>query len=291
MAKMNESLQRPYLLSLVLVCAALLLGTAVQAVSAAVNQQIAGCYITAGKDAGYLRIVTGPKQCNNAERAISWNKAGAQGERGPTGPKGETGARGPSGPQGEQGEQGPPGPQGEQGERGLQGEQGLQGEPGESVASEPLAEGDQNCPDGGSSFTVQGNTTFACNGAAGSQGLPGQDGEPGSAAAYAVILANGDVFAPESKNIGNDNVTKLQDGIYCIHDLSFQPKNAVGNIALAGSDIANPSLADTVVSIAQNEPLIFQAGGCPPNTGVVAQAFDASANAFANVSIQVWIED
>ena len=45
--------------------------------------------------------------------------------------------------------------------------------PGVSVTDTALPSGDPNCPDGGSSFTAAGGTTYACNGAQGPAGTFG----------------------------------------------------------------------------------------------------------------------
>ncbi len=108
--EMSRRLRQPYVLLPVTLFVAILLVTAGQAVFAANNQTINGCYYKKG--AGFLKIVKGPAQCRNNEVAVSWNKTGPRGAEGPKGPKGETGARGPAGPRGATGPRGPQGPEG-----------------------------------------------------------------------------------------------------------------------------------------------------------------------------------
>lgn len=122
----------PYVLLPVTLVVAVLLVAAGQAVFAAGNQTINGCYYKEG--AGFLKIVKKPGQCRNNEVAVSWNKAGPRGEAGPRGPKGEEGPRGtegPRGPKGETGTRGPAGPRGEAGPPGLRGATGPEGPAGE----------------------------------------------------------------------------------------------------------------------------------------------------------------
>jgi hypothetical protein len=60
----------------------------------------------ASRTTGLLRLVGSARACKKAERLVSWNVVGPQGEAGATGPQGL------SGPQGLQGPQGPQGPEG-----------------------------------------------------------------------------------------------------------------------------------------------------------------------------------
>lgn len=57
------------------------------------------------------------------------------------------------------------GPQGPKGEKGDPGQAGLPGAPGASVAVTPLAQGDANCPNGGTKFTAGTDVSYACSGA------------------------------------------------------------------------------------------------------------------------------
>jgi hypothetical protein len=116
---------RTLLISLVLVCAILSLG-AIE--SATADEVIYGCV---QKNAGNLRVVDSPSQCNlRNENPISWNLVGPQGPVGPTGPQGpagqagEPGPMGPPGPIGDKGNRGDPGPQGQIGSTGPQGPPG-----------------------------------------------------------------------------------------------------------------------------------------------------------------------
>src|SRR5580704_6817888 len=65
---------------------------------------------------------------------------GTSGKNGATGPAGPAGPAGPSGSAGPSGAAGTPGPEGKEGKAGV------------SVTSKTLAEGDTNCPAGGSEF-------------------------------------------------------------------------------------------------------------------------------------------
>ncbi|MBX5481309.1 MAG: collagen-like protein [Myxococcaceae bacterium] len=107
---------------------------------------------------------------------------GKQGLVGPAGPPGAEGPVGPTGPTGAPGEMGAPGatgPTGEMGPPGPQGALGPMGPPGESVVGASLPPGDTHCPNGGSSFTVGGQTTYVCNGDAGPVGPTGPMGPIG----------------------------------------------------------------------------------------------------------------
>ncbi|HEY9375052.1 hypothetical protein [Streptomyces sp.] len=103
--------------------------------------------------------------------------AGRQGERGPTGPAGQTvvgprGLPGPSGPPGPAGRDGKPG---KDGAVGLQGVPGLKGDPGATVTGPPGVKGDAGA-DG-----KDGKDGSA--GPEGKQGEPGPRGETGPAPA------------------------------------------------------------------------------------------------------------
>jgi hypothetical protein len=105
--EVSRRLRSPYALVPVTLAVAVLLVTAGQAVFAASNQTISGCYYKDG--AGFLKIVNGPAQCRNNEVAVTWNKTGPRGPEGPKGPEGDPGARGPAGPRGATGARGPEG--------------------------------------------------------------------------------------------------------------------------------------------------------------------------------------
>jgi Collagen triple helix repeat (20 copies) len=120
------------------------------------------------------------------------------------------------GNRGSRGPQGNPGPAGPQGAPGLQGAPGPQGAPGEK-------------------------------GARGEQG-------PSGTKAYARIAADGTVDPTYAKGITTANVSHPATGVYCLRNLGFQPKVAVGN---AGASIRlDPSSGyvaadfDTIVSTA-----------------------------------------
>jgi len=84
-----------------------------------------------------------------------------------------------NGSTGSTGNQGPTGPTGPSGPPGATGAQGNQGMAGQSVLSAQLAVGSIDCPNGGSQFTSISGTTFACNGATGTQGIQGIQGVKG----------------------------------------------------------------------------------------------------------------
>lgn len=132
------------------------------------------------------QTVEGPAGSRGPEGPV-----GATGPEGPQGPAGPQGAAGPQGPQGPQGEQGPQGPQGLPGAQGPQGVQGPQGAPGESVVGQSLSPGDANCPAGGSAFSLDAGTTYACNGLPGAQGLQGPQGPAGADGATGATGATG----------------------------------------------------------------------------------------------------
>jgi hypothetical protein len=82
---------------------------------------------------GRLRLVAQKSDCRRAERPISWNVRGAQGEAGPPGPVGPAGADGAPGQGGVDGAAGPAGPAGPPGPIGERGPQGPKGDPGTSI--------------------------------------------------------------------------------------------------------------------------------------------------------------
>jgi hypothetical protein len=124
---------------------------------------------------------------------------GASGARGPVGPAGAVGAAGAAGAAGGSGKEGQPGLKGETGPRG---EPGPKGEPGQK--GEP-----------------------------GVKGEPGQKGEAGTARAYAHVSSEGVV---SESNLAGLKVEALKEskgkaeGVYCISDLGFVPKNVVSTI-------------------------------------------------------------
>ena len=73
---------------------------------------------------GRLRLVAQKSDCRRAERPISWNVRGAQGEAGPPGPVGPAGVDGAPGPGGVDGAAGPAGPAGPPGPIGGRGPPG-----------------------------------------------------------------------------------------------------------------------------------------------------------------------
>jgi hypothetical protein len=137
---------------------------------------INACYHPSNGTIYVIGQETGRSTCQPNDLAIQWNVAGQTGPQGPKGDTGATGATGATGPAGPTGPQGPQGEQGKQGETGPPGADGLPGADGESVEIAPLLDGDTNCPNGGSSFTVGTETTYACNGEDGADGTGGFNG-------------------------------------------------------------------------------------------------------------------
>jgi hypothetical protein len=77
------------------------------------------------------------------------------------------------------GARGVPGAPGTNGTNGTDGSNGIDGTNGTSVTSATLGVGDAHCPDGGSSFTAAGGTTYVCNGTKGDKGDTGAQGPAG----------------------------------------------------------------------------------------------------------------
>jgi hypothetical protein len=93
--------------------------------------------------------------------------AGKDGAQGPAGQAGLQGAKGDAGANG------PTGANGAAGANGSNGKDGKDGKAGEGVTIIPLSSGDANCPNGGTKFTNQAGSSYACNGTGGTGGLPG----------------------------------------------------------------------------------------------------------------------
>jgi hypothetical protein len=131
---------------------------------------IHGCYTSKALGGSHVIVLQDAStNCPAGTTAISWNQQGPSGAAGPQGPAGPTGATG------SQGSAGPQGPQGPKGDTGAAGAAGT----GATVAT--LASGDPNCGTGGASVTDgNGNTAYACNGAAGPTGPQGLQGPSGS---------------------------------------------------------------------------------------------------------------
>lgn len=76
-------------------------------------------------------------------------------------------------------------------------------------------------------------------------------GPAGTADAFARIAADGTVNTAVSKGVTDANVSHPATGIYCLRDLSFQPKIAVGNgaasIRIDGTDVSAVGY-DTIVT-------------------------------------------
>ena len=64
----------------------------------------------------------------------------------------------------------------------------------------------------------------------GDKGAKGEPGANGTATAYALVSANGTVDPATAKNITSANITTV-NAAYCIHGLSFTPKNVIATLA------------------------------------------------------------
>lgn len=122
-----------------------------------------------------------------------------QGERGEPGPVGSVGPVGPAGPAGPEGATGPRGPAGA----------------ASSIVAESLNVRDPNCPNGGAAFTVDGSTTYVCNGApgavgargvAGPAGPAGPQGAAGPVGAQGAVGATGAAGAPGAPGRAGESV-------------------------------------------------------------------------------------
>ncbi len=93
---------------------------------------------------------------------------------------------------------GAPGANGTNGTNGSPGTNGTNGTNGQSVTTLTLSAGHPVCANGGASFTVGGNTTYACNGATGPNGANGTNGTNGTPGESVTLtsLAVGDANCP-----------------------------------------------------------------------------------------------
>lgn len=89
---MNKSKYVPILLAVLLVTAGL--GAFGYAAATSSSTVIYAC---ANKTNGQMRLASGPQDCKQQERLLSWNQAGATGPQGPQGPAGPQGPQGPAG--------------------------------------------------------------------------------------------------------------------------------------------------------------------------------------------------
>ena len=119
----------------------------------------------------------GPKG-DTGEQGIQGPK-GDKGDTGPQGPQGPQGIQGPKGDKGEQGITGNTGPQGPKGDTGEQGIQGPKGADGVGVKSITFKNTNE---DGGNVYavTLTNGSTYDFTAPRGQQGIPGQNGQPGT---------------------------------------------------------------------------------------------------------------
>jgi hypothetical protein len=124
-----------------------------------------GSHVGSRGPSGAATWIPRPQAGTAADLAvIAKSKSKAKVVRGPAGPRGATGPAGPTGAPG------PAGPAGSTGPQGPAGNAGANGANGESVS---VAEASKTeCKEGGSTFTVGGKATTACNGAKGKEGSP-----------------------------------------------------------------------------------------------------------------------
>lgn len=154
--------------------------------------------------------------------------AGAPGEAGPQGPKGDTGETGPQGPKGDTGAVGPQGPKGDTGETGPQ---GPKGDTGATGPQGPKGDTGTTGPQG-----PKGDT-----GATGPQGPKGDTGETGSQG------PKGDTGATGAA--GKTAYSYAQDGGYTGTEAEFAAKLA--------------KEYPTKVSELENDSKFIQASGAP----------------------------
>jgi hypothetical protein len=106
-------------------------------------------------------------------------------------------------------------------------------------------------------------------GPAGLQGPKGDTGAAGSAAAYALVNADGTVVGEQAKNIAQANVTHPLGGVYCFSGLSFAPKNVVATI----SGLTGGGAGDAQASIFPPN-FDFTSADCPAGTQAIIYTID-----------------
>jgi hypothetical protein len=94
-------------------------------------------------------------------------------------------------------------------------------------------EAGQSCPDG--------QQLLAWN-------QQGRQGEPGSALGYALVADSGGVIDSSSSNVSDANVTHAGVGVYCFHDLPFDPKHAVVTLVPGVSSGSGPLVPEPLVA-------------------------------------------
>lgn len=132
---------------------------------------------------------------------------GEQGDIGPQGPQGPQGIQGPKGDKGEQGITGNTGPQGPKGDTGEQGIQGPKGADGVGVKSITFKNTNE---DGGNVYTVTltNGSTYDFTAPRGQQGIPGQNGQPGTTD-YEKLINKPDIYTKtETDNLLDDKLGK-----------------------------------------------------------------------------------
>jgi Collagen triple helix repeat (20 copies) len=120
----------------------------------------------------------------------------------------------------------------------------------------------------------------------GAQGAKGDTGEPGSAVAYAKVLATGAVDETQSKNITDANVVKVGTGSYCFSAFSFTHRNGIAtadNFAVDADRIAS-------IHVAPGTPASYFTD-CASGTAARVRIHDASSAALVDAPFWVWFED
>jgi hypothetical protein len=219
---------------------------------------------------------------------------------GKPGAKGANGANGVVGPQGSAGPAGPAGPAGTQGLPGASGENGAEGKPGTSVTGKTIAEGNKNCPAGGSEFKAGTAATYACNGSPWAVGgtLPSEKSEYGTWSTLYEATAAGQPgsssisfnvplkAAPEAHYIGvNDELAgeeheaqSIKEG-KCKGDVE-KPEAAPGNLCVFAQNAINA----TEYLFLKLFPRRFLSENV--DGAVVAQAAEAAGNV---VAVGTWV--
>jgi hypothetical protein len=257
--------------------------------------------------ASYVLVVqcygtTGPLLA--AGLVLTVGAAGAAGPQGPPGPAGATGPQGLAGLTGPMGPTGATGPQGLVGPSGAQGATGADGQsvagssepvgsncayggakyesvsgvsyvcngaPGASLTAVALTVGDSNCPYGGSRFSIDGGqTTYACNGAAGLAGAAGPQGPAGPQGATgpqgpaATIPSDLVVNTIQGDGTGLSNLRPeaLRPGVASI--------NINGNAATATTATSFTGLLNGDVQGSQSNTMVRAIAGIPIDLGAPA---------------------
>jgi len=197
------------------------------------------------KKNGDVRIAGKASDCSKNETALTWNKrgpAGARGpagERGPAGPAGAAGERGaagpagPAGPSGAKGDAGPVGPAGAKGDAGEAGPAGPKGDDGAAGSAGP--KGDDGAK--GEKGDAGPAGPKGDEGAKGDTGPAGPKGDPG-VVVRAYTVARGDTV--RLPMLGGDAELVLNGPDFCEYEFR---NSGSGALVLYGADIAPTTVA------------------------------------------------